>query len=649
VIFASPSFRREWRWRGLIFACAIAATLPLAVKGDSCGQDFDFHLQSWLAVAQQWHHGVFYPRWIQGANYGAGEPRFVFYPPFSWMLGALLGTILPWKAAPFAFTLIVLTASGLSMNKLASRWLSPNAAAAAACAYILNPYCLFVAYERTAYGELAAGIWLPLIVLYALLCARNNNRTLIAITAQGKSAVETDLDPHKSFILSEPPQNVILSEAEGRMNLRFSSAPTNLGAPHPAPGMWVLPNDIMPLALAIAAIWLTNAPAAVMASYTVAAITLWIAIDRRKGKAILPAAASYLLGVGLASFYLIPAAYERRWVEITRAIGPGMRFSDSFIFEHTGQSYHDQVLRTASWVFVAMLIAIVTAGAISWNRRHLPFLITLFAAAAILLALQLPPSSFLWNHAPELQFLQFPWRWALVLSVVLAISLGVAIKIPTGNQLQQTFALQIILTLAAAIALAALAAHYFYQPCDEEDAVSAQLAAFRSGGGFEGTDEYTALGADNSLMQQGLPAVRVLKDPRAEIAQPIESDTADQQNPTYAASAQDQLPARIAVETWQAETRLFSVTTQSPGYAVLRLIDYPAWRVRVNGAEAGSRPHRDDGLMAIPIPSGTTRIEVTYAATRDVLWGRGVSLVSLLALLALAAASRKRRTVGYYD
>src|SRR5208282_4522763 len=96
------------------------------------------------------------------------EPRFVFYPPLTWMLGALLGTILPWSATPLAFTLIVMTACGFSMYKLANEWMSPNAATLAACAYILNPYALFVAYERTAYGELAAGIWLPLIVLYAL-------------------------------------------------------------------------------------------------------------------------------------------------------------------------------------------------------------------------------------------------------------------------------------------------------------------------------------------------------------------------------------------------------------------------------------------------------------------------------------------------
>jgi len=615
VTFAAPTTRQRWKWRAVIFACAVVATLPLALKGASCGQDFDFHLQSWLAAAQQWHNGVAYPHWIEAANYGAGEPRLVFYPPFSWMLGAMLGATLAWQAAPAAFTLLVLTACGLSMNKLASRWLSPNAAAAAACAYLLNPYCLFVAYERTAYGELAAGIWLPLIVLYTVKSA-NNQGILVALMAREKPTIQVG---------STGPGD------EGRLR----ELPPRSAFRKPR-------NSTIPLALSIAAIWLTNAPAAVMASYSAAAITLWIAIQRREWKPILPVAASYLLGVGLAAFYLLPAAYERRWVEVARAIDPGMRFSDSFLFERTGQTYHDQVLRSASWIFVAMLIAIAIAGAISWQRRHRRrFLLPLFAAAAAVLALQLPPSSFVWNHAPELQFLQFPWRWSLVLSIVLAISLGLAVRVPSGNLLRKTFSLQIALTLAAAIAMAAIAAHFFWQFCDDEDAISAQLALFHAGTGFEGTDEYTALATDNSLIQQGLPQVRVLTQPQAETA-----EDPDQPNPDYVPDPGAELPAQIAIHTWQPESKSLTIATESPAYAVLRLVDHPAWQVRLNGTLTANRPRREDGLLTIPLQLGANRIEIAYAATPDVIFGRVVTAISLAIALALAFASRKRRPVG---
>jgi hypothetical protein len=47
--------------------------------------------------------------------------------------------------------------------------------------------------------------------------------------------------------------------------------------------------------------------------------------------------------------------------------------------------------------------------------------------------------------------------------------------------------------------------------------------------------------------------------------------------------------------------------------------------------------------MAIPIPTGLTRIEIKYAITPDLWWGRALSAASLLALLTLALTGQKRR------
>ncbi len=347
----------EWQRRAVIFLCALAVALALAIRGNSCGHDFDFHIPSWLAVSQQWHQGTFYPHWIEAANYGAGEPRFVFYPPLSWMLGAILGIVPGWPAAPIAFTLIVLTACGVSMNKLAREWLPPNAAALAACAYILNPYALFVAYERTAYSELAAGIWLPLIILYALRCADGTQHV---------------------FLTTVPREKIAQMSSVELRELRLSSAPTIPGAPEPALslpkgsdfGTWVRRNkSLIALALTIAAIWLTNAPAAVMSCYALAAITIWKSITEKHWQPILNSTISLILGLGLASFYIVPAAYERRWVDIARAIGPGVRIEDSFLFARTGESFHDQVLHAASMIFVTMIVAIVVFLWAAWKRE----------------------------------------------------------------------------------------------------------------------------------------------------------------------------------------------------------------------------------------------------------------------------------------
>ena len=83
----------------------------------------------------------------------------------------------------------------------------------------------------------------------------------------------------------------------------------------------------------------------------------------------------------------------------------------------------------------------------------------------------------------------------------------------------------------------------FFQPCDDEDAVGAQVAAFRLGQGTQGTDEYTPVGADNASIQQNLPLVRVVRT--------AEDDTADStagDNPEWRAGDPGSIAAKVAAK-----------------------------------------------------------------------------------------------------
>jgi hypothetical protein len=541
----------------------LAATGLLLMRGPSCGHDFDFHLVSWLEVARAWHSGLLYPHWATSPNFGAGEPRFVFYPPASWMLGAALGSIAGWHATPWLFTAICLFCAGLAMRRLARTWLTPRAATAAGCLYIVNPYMLFVAYERTAYGELMAAVLIPLLLCFAV---------------------------------------------------------------RPVP-------PVAALAAIIAGIWLMNAPSAVMACY----VLLWIALLRllsdRSWRAPLRLAASTAIGLALAGFYLIPAAYQERWVEIARAIGPDMRFQDSFLFHHTGEPFHDAVLNTAS-IVACILFAFALASIALWRDtlRSRP-LLWLASLVPLILLLLVHLSAPLWQHAPQLAYMQFPWRWLLVLAPVTTLFVAGSI----AQHARTTWLIAAAILCAASIVVCT---RPFHQYCDQEDNVSAQVTLMHGGDGEEGTDEYTPRNDDNAEVDQDLPPVRVLIDPGAE-----EPDSGKAQNPKYQPDPSAEQHATIAVTEWSPEHRAVLLNTADPGYAVFRLMDYPAWTVRRNGADVTHRPRRDDGLLTIPVGQGRSQIDIRWRITPDLWIGRGVSLLGLCVFALVWYRERHRDAI----
>src|SRR6266498_4746554 len=132
----------------LIVLVATAVVVPMCFLGNASGHDFQPHVAQWMEAAAQWREGVLFPRWAQWANSGYGEPRFIFYPPASWMLGAALGSVLPWKIVPGAFVWLTLIVAGVSMWKFAGQWLSSTQAIAAAIFFAANPYHLSVIFYR---------------------------------------------------------------------------------------------------------------------------------------------------------------------------------------------------------------------------------------------------------------------------------------------------------------------------------------------------------------------------------------------------------------------------------------------------------------------------------------------------------------------
>src|SRR5690348_14197215 len=155
--------------------------MPMLLLGYHSGHDLDIHLDSWMDAAAQFHQGILFPRWASEANYGFGEPRFIFYPPASWMLGGILGLVLPWRVVPAVYVWFTMVVAALTMRKLASNWLSERGALFGGLLYALNPYMLVGAYVRCAYPEMLASAIFPLLLWGIFELERDTRKAFGAI------------------------------------------------------------------------------------------------------------------------------------------------------------------------------------------------------------------------------------------------------------------------------------------------------------------------------------------------------------------------------------------------------------------------------------------------------------------------------------
>jgi hypothetical protein len=623
------SGRKRFAGPSIILLCAVIATVPQMVRGPSCGHDFDFHLVSWLDALNSWKHGILYPHWTLSPNYGAGEPRFIFYPPLTWMLGAVLGIAVPWRFVPLVIQFLLLAATGFATRALARQGFADGIATLAGCTAIFSGYTLFTAYERSAYAEMTGAFWVPLMLLLML----RNAQTSVPHPFR-QPLGETGGNPRTP----DHPAPVILSEShwrrvEGSAFQGVSPSDTM----HVSMFRRVLNGSALPLTLVIAGAWLSNAPLGVMLSYLLAGVALVVAFLERSWAPVLRASIAAALGLGLAAFFLVPADREQSWVAIRQAVDdPGVLIENSWLFARHADpllQQHDIELLRISFIAVSMVaVALICLLASRWRGRlfgRRGWWIPLALIPIVVLFLQLPISEPVWNTLPKLRFLQFPWRWLVVLEAPMAIFFA-------GAVWAQSQKWRVVVLAGCGMAFAAatiMAGISLFQVCDSEDAVQGMVHEYRAGNGFEGTDEYAPPDADDSVVPDNLPFACLVRDPAIVLGK---------ENPPGPPDwSADQGTCDFAVQSPQAgpgtspEHLRLHANIPRDGYLVLRQRTYPAWKVRLNGGPVTSMPGRQDGLMAIPVPKGRIDLALDWTTTRDVFIGRSISALALVLVTGL--------------
>jgi hypothetical protein len=142
--------------------------------------------------------------------------------------------------------------------------------------------------------------------------------------------------------------------------------------------------------------------------------------------------------------------------------------------------------------------------------------------------------------------------------------------------------------------------------------------AISDGAGYEGTDEYVPAGADPYELKKDQPEIVDLS------GHPLRTETAQ----------------------WGPAEKHFVVHSKTPGLLTLRLFNYPAWEVMVNGKRVETQTTDVTGQMEIPVAAGRNDVRIHFGRTRDRTIGDLASLLSLGLLLTAWIKTRTKSAVG---
>jgi hypothetical protein len=201
---------------------------------------------------------------------------------------------------------------------------------------------------------------------------------------------------------------------------------------------------------------------------------------------------------------------------------------------------------------------------------------------------------------------QLPWRWLLCLNVPLALAVTAVIR---------RWWIRSVLYVAMVGLLLFLSSHVQQTWWDQAADLTEMHDAIEDGSGYEGTDEYVPVGADPYDLNKNAPLVGV-----------VGRDS-----------------AHIRILDWRPYLKRFTAEVSRPEKLRLRLFNYPAWQVEVNGVPIVAKSQAHTGEILVPVETGISEVRVKFIQTSDRFWGGFISLITLVAVIGWLFHLRRRK------
>ncbi|WP_293076819.1 6-pyruvoyl-tetrahydropterin synthase-related protein [Okeania sp. SIO3B5] len=346
------------------------------------------------------------------------------------------------------------------------------------------------------------------------------------------------------------------------------------------------------LAICWTIIALTHTPSLLLCAIVWLFYTLFFLLNK-PWKAVVEIILSAGVGLGMASFYLLPAILEKRFVniEVMKQVAGGVKYN---IFNLTQLFSLIQNNHEAAYIFLHQFLAIAVLIIIAFVfcRRQSPILQETCHWSIFALTLTFFMSSwsgFIWQASPTLQMVQFPWRLLQIFSFVGAALYATVFSGILKLRLRSRFLLSLVI-----VGILLMNFRYFYQRSTEYIALRNPGKANVEHLQYTKTimnDPYTGKLID---VKEYRPLLKNASSspPVPLIGQPKISVVTGQ--------------ATINIQQWQSYNRVFSVTTEKPSNIRVRTYYYPAWRIYVN-----QKPYAlsmaNDGTIELKLNPGEYR------------------------------------------
>jgi hypothetical protein len=366
--------------------------------------------------------------------------------------------------------------------------------------------------------------------------------------------------------------------------------------------------NMVGLSLSYAGLILTHLATGFIFSVVAGVYLMYGMVFLEEKKALIKTAVLLAVGLGISTVYLGPAVLERKFIHIGVMSKYIYSYAGIFLFDSRAPLF--EVFFRLMYITVFMeavfflLIFLVSRKSQSTEMRvdTNRFLILAFVGSFFLTT---PLSSPVWNRIPQFTFLQFPWRWIIVMEVSLCFLIARTYSLEKVQDYRPARFLKLFILIFLA----------FFAQLPMQNVPSA------------------AISEAEFLQLKRMNQWRNIMDEKPEYL-PVWANLAD----IWSRKRDDRVVtisgrASTRVTEWAPESRSIEVRALSDAVIRISTYYYPGWEVTLDGGGEHIDVEKETGAMLVHVSEGDHTIRTTFGDTRLRSIAKYASLMSLLLLI----------------